>query len=115
MIQEQLQFLSGKMEQLYDDKLSGILSGGDFKRISQKGHSQQIELAQQLKRLKNNSASPAKRNKVARELTQKFIDGAASNRGLLSDLVERVELDKDRGIHVKFRFQNPDAPQDYSK
>ena len=98
------------MEQLYDDKLFGILSDDDFQRISQKRRSQQIELAEQLKHLKNDSTSPAKRNKVARELTQKFIDGVASNRGLLSDLVERVELDKDRGIHVKFRFQNPDAP-----
>lgn len=108
-IEEQLHALSGNIEQLYDDKLSGILADDNFQRISQKWHDQQTKLIQQLNSLKNDSTSPVKRNNAARDLTRKFIAGATCNRNLLSNLVERVELDKDRGIYIQFRFQDIDV------
>ena len=41
----------------------------------------------------------------ARELVNRFLDSADTNRELLVSLIERIELTEDKQIIIKFRFR----------
>jgi len=97
--------LTGNMDKMYMDKLSGLLAEADFERIYQRVKLEQVGLEERLKDLERQKESPIPKEDRAKELVQRFIDSACTSRELLVSLIERVELTEDKQIIIKFRFK----------
>ncbi len=50
--------------------------------------------------------SVANETELACNIAEKFIDLQYINREILSSLVERIEIDKDKNIYVYFKFKS---------
>lgn len=55
--------------------------------------------------LEKQTKSPVPAEDRARELVRQFADSAFSNRELLVNLIERVELTQDKQVIIRSRFQ----------
>lgn len=101
--------LTANLDKMYMDKLSGLLAEADFERIYQRVKQERSSLEEKLKDLERQKASPIPKGDRARELVQRFMDSAFTNRELLVSLIERVELTADKQIIIKFRFRELEA------
>lgn len=104
-LENRLLTLSSNMDQVYTDKLDGILATEDFERIYRKMKSQKAQMSQALQKIRDNQKPLAATEPNFEMLAEKFISQARS-RNLLTALVERIELSEDRQLYIKFRFQN---------
>jgi len=104
-LRSKIDSLTANLDKMYMDKLSGLLAEADFERIYQRVKLERVGLEEKLKELERRRDSPAKGVDEAKELVQRFIDSASTNRELLVSLIERVELTEDKQIIIKFRFK----------
>lgn len=107
-IQGKIDSLTANLDQMYMDKLSGVLSETDFQRIYQKVKADRAQLEEKRKELERQRESPVPQEDRAKELVQRFLDSACTNRELLFSLIERIELSEDKQIYIKFRFKQLD-------
>ncbi|MGN1025552.1 MAG: recombinase family protein [Faecousia sp.] len=101
--------LTGNLDKMYMDRLSGLLSEADFERVYQRVKMERTALEERLKELEREKESPISPDDRARELVQQFLDSAYTSRELLVSLIERVELTEDKQIIIKFRFRELEA------
>lgn len=107
-LQRKIDSLTANLDQMYMDKLSGILSDADFQRIYQKVKMDRAQLEEERKELERQQESPVPQEDRAKELVQRFIDSVPTNRELLFSLIERIELSESKEIYIKFRFKQLD-------
>ncbi|MDO4314902.1 MAG: recombinase family protein [Oscillospiraceae bacterium] len=107
-LQRKIDSLTANLDQMYMDKLSGILSDADFQRIYLKVKADRAKLEKQQKGLERQIERPVPQEDRARELVQRFIDSVPTNRELLFSLIERIELSESKEIYIKFRFKQLD-------
>lgn len=98
--------LSGHLDSVYMDKLNGLLTEADFRRIFDRIREERADLERQLSLLKKPDFSPEKQAKLARSLANRFMSGAFTSRELLCSLVERIELTEQKEIIIRYRFRN---------
>ena len=108
-LQARIGNLTAHLDQMYLDRLSGLLSEPDFQRIYQKAKMDRGVLEERLKSLREQKKQPINTEEKARALVQRFLDSAFTSRELLVSLIERVELTKDKEIIIKFRFHALEA------
>lgn len=97
--------LTVKLDNMYMDKLNGILSEDDFERIYVKIKEERSGLEKRVTELEKKKKNPISSAKWARILVEKFIETAFTNREVLVSLIERIELTEDKNIIIKFRFK----------
>src|SRR5699024_5050141 len=100
--------LSAQLDQVYLDKLSGLLDEGDFQRVYQKVKADRTALEQRLFQMDRPDFSPAKQNNLARELVERCLAAARSNREGLVCLIERGELTGEKEVSFRFRVSKPE-------
>lgn len=103
-LQSQITSLTTKLDQMYMDRLNGLLPEEDFWRIYQKVKMDRTVLEDRLKNLQNQLDQPVSAEEKARALVKQFLDSALTSRELLVSLIERVELTEEKEIIIKFRF-----------
>lgn len=108
-VQGKLDSLTANLDRMYLDKLSGVLSEGDFRRIYDRLQGDRARLEVQRDELARQRESPASQEDRAAELVGRFLETLPANRELLLSLIERVELSEDKQITIKFRFRQPDS------
>lgn len=113
-MQAQLDRLTVQLDQIYDDRLRGLLAEADFTRIYQRVRQERCTLQDRLAACMQQKKCPVRTEDRAKELVQQFITSVDSNRELLVSLIERVELTQDKEILVKFRFREPEAHFSYT-
>lgn len=101
--------LAANLDKMYMDRLSGLLSEGDFERIYQWVKVERTALEKRLRELEAQKESPVSTEDRARELVQQFLDSIYTSRECLVSLIERVELTEDKQIIIKFRFRALEA------
>ena len=101
--------LTAKLDRMYMDRLSGLLSETDFERIHQKLKADRAVLQKQLRNMESENKSPGRQEERAKELVSDFLQSAPTSRELLVSLIERVEMTENREIIIRFRFREPDA------
>ncbi|MBP0981845.1 MAG: recombinase family protein, partial [Oscillospiraceae bacterium] len=106
-LQGKIGSLTANFDRLYMDRLSGILAETDFERIYQRIKLERAALEEKLKDFQIQQKSPFPNEDRAKELVQRFVDSAFTNRELLVSLIERVELTADKQIIIHFRFKEP--------
>lgn len=85
--------MSINLDQMYMDRMSGLLSKDDFQRIYQKVKAEQPEDAAE----------------KVKALVIQFLGSAFTSQELLVSLIERVELTEEKEIIIKFRFRELEA------
>ena len=108
-LQSQITALTTNLDQMYMDRLNGLLSEEDFQRIYQKVKMDRTILEDRLKSLQEQAKQPVNTEEKARALVKQFLDSALTSRELLVSLIERVELTEDKQIIIKFRFHELEA------
>ena len=108
-LQSKITALTTNLDQMYMDRLSGLLSEEDFQRIYQKVKMDRTVLEDRLKSLEEQAKQPVNTEEKAKALVKQFLDSALTSRELLVSLIERVELTEDKEIIIKFRFHELEA------
>lgn len=106
-----IEFLTGKLDQVYNDKLYGILSPEDFERIYAKLKEDRENLAGKLKILKYKSENKVDNHEKAKELAERFISEIGANKELVFSLIERIELTQDKQIMIYWTFSELEYSQ----
>ena len=104
LLQSKITALTTKLDQMYMDRLNGLLPEEDFRRICQKVKMDRTVLEDRLKNIQNQLDQPVSAEEKARALVKQFLDSALTSRELLVSLIERVELTEEKEIIIKFRF-----------
>ena len=95
-------------EQMYTDRLNGLLPEEDFQRIFTRIKLEREQLEGRRKSLELKKKSPVSQEDEAKELVQRFLETGGENRELLVSLIERIELTADKEIIIKFGFPELD-------
>ena len=109
VLQTQIAVLTANLDQMYLDRLNGLLSEEDFQRMYQKVKIDRLVLEERVKKLHEQAKQPANTQEKAEALVKQFLDSALTSRALLVSLIERVELTESKQIIIKFRFHKPEA------
>ena len=104
-LHSKIRSLTGGLDKMYMDRLSGLLSEADFERVYQRVKMERTALEERLKELEQEKESSISPEDRAKALVQRFLDSAHTSRELLISLIERVELTEDKQIIIRFRFQ----------
>ena len=107
-LQSKITALTTNLDQMYMDRLNGLLSEEDFQRIYQKVKMDRTVLEDRLKSLQEQAKQPVNAGEKAKALVKQFLDSALTSRELLVSLIERVELTEDKEVIIKFRFAQLD-------
>ena len=108
-LQSKITALTTNLDQMYMDRLNGLLSEEDFQRIYQKVKMDRTVLEDRLKSLQEQAKQPLNTEEKAKALVKQFLDSALTSRELLVSLIERVELTEEKEIIIKFRFHELEA------
>ena len=108
-LQSKIIALTTNLDQMYMDRLNGLLSEEDFQRIYQKVKMDRTVLENRLKSLQEQAKQPVNTEEKAKALVKQFLDSALTSRELLVSLIERVELTEEKEIIIKFRFHELEA------
>lgn len=109
VLQSKITALTTNLDQMYMDRLNGLLSEEDFQRIYQRVKMDRTVLEDRLKSLQEQAKQPVNTEEKARALVKQFLDSALTSRELLVSLIERVELTEEKEIIIKFRFHELEA------
>ena len=108
-LQSKIAALTTHLDQMYMDRLSGLLSEEDFQRIYQKATKEHTVLEDRFKNLQEQGKKPVNTEEKAKALVKQFLDSALTRRELLVSLIERVELTEKKEIIIKFRFSQQET------
>ena len=108
-LQSKITALTTNLDQMYMDRLNGLLSEEDFQRIYQKVKMDRTVLEDRLKSLQEQAKQPVNTEEKATALVKQFLDSGLSSRELLVSLIARVELTEEKDIIIKFRFRELEA------
>ncbi len=108
-LQAKLGSITDHLDQIYADKLSGILEETDFARLYQKTKEARNALQARMQYLARTIDHPEQGIHTASTLVEQFLETADHNRELLVSLIERVELTEDKQIIIHFRFRQTEA------
>ncbi len=99
--------LHANLDQLYLDRLRGVLAEEDFSRIYARVKQEEGQLEKKREALQTPAVQPSS----AKTLVENFLDTAFTSRALLVNLIERIELTEDKQLFIKLRCQDPDRLQ----
>lgn len=99
--------ISLEIDNIYDDKLSGIITEDDFIRIYKK---KKLEKETLQKKIEDKKLYIEKdivnEDELVKKIVTKFQDLKQINREILCDLVDRIEIDKNKKIYIYFKFNS---------
>ena len=96
----QIDVLTHHLDELYWDKLNGLLTAEDFARIAEKIQIERHILEVRRCTLREQKERPVSISDRANQYIQEFLKGAASSREVLTSLIERVELTEEKCLIV---------------
>ena len=108
-LQSKIAGLTTNLDQMYLDRLRGLLSEDDFQRIYQKVKMDRTVLEARLNHLHERAKQPVNTPEKSKALVKQFLDSALTSREVLISLIERVELTEEKEIIIKFRFHELEA------
>ena len=103
-IQKKIDLMTANLDRMYTDRLEGLLPEADFQRIFNRIKLERRQLELQQEELLSLLKTPLNNSDKAKELVQNFLESACTSRELLINLVDRVELDKEKHLEIHFRI-----------
>lgn len=102
-VEKKLKDLNNKVDKLYDDKCSGILSDEDFSRIYHRTLENKMVLNQRLTELKEDEEKETDGIDIYK-IVSDFVKQKEVTREMLVSLVDRIELSEDKEITIYYKF-----------
>ena len=104
-LKAKIESLSAHLDQVYLDKLSGLLDEADFQRVYRKVKTERMAAEQRLSQIDRPDFSLEEQDSLAKKLVERFLTTAPTNREVLVSLLERVELTEEKEVILHFRFR----------
>lgn len=98
--------ISASLEQMYADRLAGLLDPKDFQRLYGRIKIEQAQLTEKSKSLHLQKNSPAEAEDELKTIAQRFLSEKEINRELLASLITRIELNERKEFRIFFRYKN---------
>lgn len=96
-----------EIDNLYNDKLSGLLSQDDFTRIYERKKQEKLHIQNRIYILESHiNNNIVNEDELIDKLIEKFNTNLTINRELLTDLVDRIEIDENKKVYVYFKFKS---------
>lgn len=96
--------ISIDIDNIYNDKLSGILLEDDFTRIYERKKKEKLQIQNRIDILENNLTNNINEEEIVDNLIKKFETNFTINRELITDLVDKIEIDENKKVYVYFKF-----------
>ncbi len=115
ILEEKCNNISKKIEQIYDDKLNGVIEENDYIRYSEKFIKERKQISENIESLKekikilSSDENKIVTNQEVKELTNKFLKAEYINKEILFDIVDRIEIDENKKIYIHFNFKQLNA------
>lgn len=110
MIQNQIVLLTNKIEQqnykidqIYDDKLNGVISTEDFERMYKNIINKKQEFMDSIEELKKHKDDTAKEVDL-KKIVDKFINGEEITREMLVTLIDKITVSESKEIKIYYKF-----------
>ena len=112
-INKSINEINSDLDNMYMDKLRGILQEEDYIRVSQKLNFERTELNEQKKELdqklsqteeKVDNKNKAKEEKKLDKLIEDFLKLEKIDKIYLYRLINKIDIDKDKNIYIYFNF-----------
>lgn len=108
-LQDTLKNIENTIEEIYQDKINKVIQIEDFKIIYEKKQKERNKILKQIKEIEtqlegNNKKSPKINFKEIKQIANEFLKMEKPNKMLLEKLIEKIEFDKEKNIHIKFTF-----------
>ena len=100
---EKLNDINNKIDKLYDDKCSSILSEEDFVRIYQRSNEKKMILTQKINDLKEAEEKETDGIDIYK-IVSNFVNQKEITREMLVSLVDKIELSEDKEITIYYKF-----------
>ena len=94
-----------EIDNIYNDKLNGLLLLDDFARIYKRKSQEKLQIQNKVDILKsyvNNYI--INEDEFIKNLIKKFNFELTINRPILTDLVDRIEIDRNKKVYVYFKY-----------
>ena len=104
-----LQSIQIKIDNAYDDKLSGNIDNEVFQRIYQKLLNEQKDIRNKISDLDNSDKSmPFVDEQKIKEFAERFVNAKDFSRELFVSLIDRIELTESKELKIFFKFRQMD-------
>lgn len=104
-----LEAIQIKIDNAYDDKLSGRIDNEVFQRIYQRFLNEQTDIRKKITDLESSGREiPFIDEHRIKEISERFLETEEISRELLVSLIDRIELTEDREIKIFFKFRQMD-------
>lgn len=96
-----------EIDNIYEDKLRGVLSQDDFERIYNRKKEEKESLIKKINKLKNiMKSNNIDESQILNKIIKKYSNNNIINRALLIDLIDRIEIDCNKKIYIYFKFKS---------
>jgi len=103
LLENEIAKIRKRIDILYEDRLSGIISVDDFKRMSGKANDENQQLQKQLDAIKANPKK-AQGKKEQEETVKEFLSLTSPAQALMAQLIDRIEVREGNEYDIYFTF-----------
>lgn len=99
--------ISLEIDSIYNDKLAGILSEDDFIRIYERKKQEKENLQKKIDEIQLHiKKNVTNEHELIKNIVNEFQGLKQINREILNNLIDRIEIDKDKNIYIIFKFKS---------
>ena len=106
-LQDRAADLTAHLDQVYADRLSGLLQETDFQRFFARLCTERKQIEERIQMLEMQEKSPVSLADRAGDFVQRYLDTLNTNREFWVSLIERVELTAEKEVLIRFRISEP--------
>ena len=105
-----LKNIENTIEEIYQDKINKVIQIEDFKIIYEKKQKERNKILREIKETEEqlkeiNQKTPKINLKEVKQIANEFLKMEKLNKMILEKLIEKIEFDKEKNIHIKFTFK----------
>ena len=106
---EKYQELTHEIDNLYSDRISGIIEEDDFKRIYKNIKQTQNQILLNLTHLKQSNYIIQKKNSILSDIKNKFEENFVFEKKYLTYFIKRIEIDDSKKMYIYCNFNNSNS------
>ncbi|MEG2235745.1 MAG: hypothetical protein RR144_04840 [Clostridia bacterium] len=106
-IKTKISNVTSSIDNIYNDKLNGVLSEDDFIRIYERKKEEKENFLKRINEISsyiNNNF--INEDELTKKIIDKFLDSKKITREILTDLIKKIEIDENKNIYIYFKFKS---------
>ena len=111
LLEKKLSEINNRIDQLYNDKCSGILNSEDFTRIYQGNVKTKTEIVEKIEELKNKEEKNTDGIDIYK-IVENFVKQKEITREMIVSLVDKIEVSENKEITIHYKFSELNKKKD---